>query len=74
MLYWKARPIGFATRSVTRLERRQPLATDEYGNPLSESDERAKLRPVVAGSVRSFSHFDVRLSSAGWAQAVVLVV
>jgi hypothetical protein len=26
------------------------------------------------GSVQSLSHFDVRLSGAGWAQAVVLVV
>jgi hypothetical protein len=27
----------------------------------------------LAGSVQSFSHFDVRLSGAGWAQAVVFL-
>ena len=37
-----------ATYASAEREGRQPLATDEYGNPPSESDERAKLRPVVA--------------------------
>ena len=37
-----------ATYASAEREGRQPLATDEYGKPLSESDERAKLRPVVA--------------------------